>query len=81
MRGCWLGSRGGATKWRLRRSPVKLGFPPSRVAPGLRAISVRVLAELERLLGSEVRLPERSPFGDGRAAVRIVDIVASRLEL
>jgi len=51
------------------------------VAPGLRAISVRVLAELERLLGSGVRLPERSLFGDGRAAVRIVDIVASRLEL
>jgi UDP-N-acetylglucosamine 2-epimerase (non-hydrolysing) len=40
-----------------------------------------VLAELERLLGSGVRLPERSPFGDGRAAVRIVDIVASRLGL
>jgi len=51
------------------------------VVPGLRAISVRVLAELEGLLGSEVRLPERSPFGDGRAAVRIVDIVLSRLEL
>jgi hypothetical protein len=51
------------------------------VALGLRAISVRVLAELEGLLGSGVRLPERSPFGDGGAAVRIVDIVASRLEL
>ena len=42
---------------------------------------VVVLAELGRLLGSEVRLPEQSPFGDGRAAVRIVDIVLSRLEL
>ena len=42
---------------------------------------VVVLAELERLLSSEVRLPERSPFGDGKAAVRIADVVASRLEL
>ena len=42
---------------------------------------VVVLAELERLLGSEVRLPEQSPFGDGRAAVRIVDLVLSRLGL
>ena len=42
---------------------------------------VVVLAELEKLLSSEVRLPEQSPFGDGRAAVRIVDVVASRLEL
>jgi UDP-N-acetylglucosamine 2-epimerase (non-hydrolysing) len=40
-----------------------------------------VLAELERLQCSGVRLPERSPFGDGRAAVRIVDLVLSRLEL
>jgi len=51
------------------------------VAPGLRAISVRVLAELEKLQCSGVLLPERSPFGDGRAAVRIVDLVLSRLGL
>jgi len=42
---------------------------------------VVVLAELEKLLSSEVKLPERSPFGDGKAAVRIADVVASRLEL
>jgi len=40
-----------------------------------------VLAELEKLLSSEVKLPKRSPFGDEKAAVRIVDVVASRLEL
>ena len=42
--------------------PVELGFLPlagaSRV---IGAISVVVLAELEGLLGSGVRLPERSP--------------------
>jgi UDP-N-acetylglucosamine 2-epimerase (non-hydrolysing) len=42
---------------------------------------VVVLAELERLLGGEVKLPEQSPFGDGRAAMRIADIMVSRLEL
>ena len=42
---------------------------------------VVVLAELEKLLSSEVKLPERSPFGDRKAAVRIADVVASKLEL
>ncbi len=42
---------------------------------------VVVLAELERLLGEEVRLPEKSPFGDGKASKRIVDIVEYELEI
>jgi len=41
---------------------------------------VVVLAEIEKTLNKEVNLPEYSPFGDGKAAVRIVDIVISRLE-
>jgi UDP-N-acetylglucosamine 2-epimerase (non-hydrolysing) len=40
---------------------------------------VVVLAELEKTLNSGVVLPNVSPFGDGRAAKRIVDIIASRL--
>ena len=39
-----------------------------------------VLTELEKILSSEVVLPDYSPFGDGRAAERIVDITLSRLE-
>jgi UDP-N-acetylglucosamine 2-epimerase (non-hydrolysing) len=39
-----------------------------------------VLAELEKTLSSDVELPGVSPFGDGKAAVRIVDSVLSRLE-
>jgi len=41
---------------------------------------VVVLAEIEKTLNKEINLPEHSPFGDGKAAVRIVDIVTSRLE-
>jgi len=41
---------------------------------------VVVLAELEKILSKEVKLPDYSPFGDGKASVRIVDIVLSRLE-
>jgi UDP-N-acetylglucosamine 2-epimerase (non-hydrolysing) len=41
---------------------------------------VAVLAELEKILSGEVRLPENSPFGDGKAAVRITDIIMSKLE-
>ena len=41
---------------------------------------VVVLAEIEKTLNKEINLPEYSPFGDGKAAVRIVDIVTSRLE-
>jgi UDP-N-acetylglucosamine 2-epimerase (non-hydrolysing) len=42
---------------------------------------VVVLAELEKFLSEEIKLPEYSPFGDGKAAIRIVDIVMSRLEM
>jgi len=42
---------------------------------------VVVLAELEKLLSEEVRLPEKSPFGDGRASKRIIDVVESKLEI
>ena len=41
---------------------------------------VVVLAELEKTLSSDIKLLDYSPFGDGKASVRIVDIVASRLE-
>lgn len=41
---------------------------------------VVVLAELEKILSEEVKLPEKSPFGDGKAATRIADVVVSRLE-
>jgi UDP-N-acetylglucosamine 2-epimerase (non-hydrolysing) len=41
---------------------------------------VVVLAELEKILNEGVRLPDHSPFGDGRASARIVDITMSRLE-
>jgi len=41
---------------------------------------VVVLAELEKILSEEVRLPDYSPFGDGKASVKIVDIVLSKLE-
>jgi len=40
---------------------------------------VIVLAKLEKLLGEEAKLPNKSPFGDGKAATRIVDIITSRL--
>jgi UDP-N-acetylglucosamine 2-epimerase (non-hydrolysing) len=39
-----------------------------------------VLAELEKLLHEGVKLSESSPFGDGKAAQRIVDIVVQKLE-
>jgi len=41
---------------------------------------VVVLAELEKILGEELKLPDQSPFGDGKAGVRIVNTVLSRLE-
>jgi len=41
---------------------------------------VVVLAELEKVLNEEPKLPDQSPFGDGKAGARIVDIVLSRLE-
>ena len=41
---------------------------------------VVVLAELEKVLNEEPKLPDRSPFGNGKAGARIVDIVLSRLE-
>ena len=39
-----------------------------------------VLAELERILEEPPRLPEESPFGDGRAAERIVDVALRAAE-
>jgi UDP-N-acetylglucosamine 2-epimerase (non-hydrolysing) len=41
---------------------------------------VVVLAELEKILDENLKLPEQSPFGDGKAAIRIADIALSRLE-
>jgi len=41
---------------------------------------VVVLAELEKILSEEPKLPDQSPFGNGKAGARIVDIVHSRLE-
>ena len=41
---------------------------------------VVVLAELGKVLSEEPKLPDRSPFGDGKAGARIVDVVLSRLE-
>lgn len=41
---------------------------------------VTVLAELERLLSSQSNLPEKSPFGDGKASQRIVDVIEQKLE-
>ncbi|RLG81950.1 MAG: UDP-N-acetylglucosamine 2-epimerase (non-hydrolyzing) [Thermoprotei archaeon] len=42
---------------------------------------VAVLAELEKILNEKIKLPEKSPFGDGKAAKRIVDIISSELEI
>ena len=39
-----------------------------------------VLAELEKIPSEEPKLSDQSPFGDGKADIRIVDIVLSRLE-
>ncbi|MEM2262100.1 MAG: UDP-N-acetylglucosamine 2-epimerase (non-hydrolyzing) [Ignisphaera sp.] len=41
---------------------------------------VVVLAELERALNEKVILPDKSPFGDGKAARRIVDVIQQKLE-
>jgi UDP-N-acetylglucosamine 2-epimerase (non-hydrolysing) len=41
---------------------------------------VVVLTELEKVLNEEPKLPDQSPFGDGKAGARIVDIALSRLE-
>jgi len=40
---------------------------------------VVVLTELEKLLNERVKLPGKSPFGDGKASRRIVDILESKL--
>ena len=39
-----------------------------------------VLAELQKILTQPPQLPDKSPFGDGKAAHRIVDIIIKRLE-
>ena len=41
---------------------------------------VVVLSELEKILSTELNLPNESPFGDGRAAQRIVDALVQRLD-
>ena len=41
---------------------------------------VVVLTELEKILCENLKLPERSPFGDGKAAIRIADITLLKLE-
>ena len=41
---------------------------------------VVVLTELEKILSEELKLPDQSPFGDGKAGVRIVNIVLSKLK-
>lgn len=42
---------------------------------------IAVLAELEKLLNEKIKLPRISPFGDGKASKRILDIVAARLKV
>ena len=42
---------------------------------------VVVLTELEKAISEEIKLPEFSPFGDGKAARRIVEIIRSKLEM
>lgn len=41
---------------------------------------VVVLAELEKMLTTQLGLPDSSPFGDGKAAQRIVEAIIQRLE-
>jgi UDP-N-acetylglucosamine 2-epimerase (non-hydrolysing) len=77
-----------ATHPRIRRPVLVLRSSterPEAVVYGFARVvgtnPVVVLAELEKILSEELKLPERSPFGDGKAASRIVDVVESRLEL
>lgn len=39
-----------------------------------------VLAELEKVLNAKIKLPEKSPFGDGQASKRIINIVKTKIE-
>jgi len=39
------------------------------------------MSTVSNILGEEIELPERSLFGDGKAAIRIVDIILSRLKV
>jgi len=39
-----------------------------------------ILEELKRILENPPRLPSKSPFGDGKAAVRILRIMKSKLQ-
>jgi len=75
-----------ATHPRIRKPVLVLRYSterPEAVMQGFaRVVGVNpvvVLAELEKTLSSSIELPGVSPFGDGRAAVRIVDSVLSRL--
>ena len=58
---------------------------PEAVAHGFaRVVGVNpvvVLTELEKAISEEIKLPEFSPFGDGKAARRIVEIIRSKLEM
>ncbi|RLI43851.1 UDP-N-acetylglucosamine 2-epimerase (non-hydrolyzing) [Candidatus Bathyarchaeota archaeon] len=58
---------------------------PEAVAHGFaRVVGVNpvvVLTELEKAVSEEIKLPEFSPFGDGKAARRIVEITKSKLEM
>ena len=58
---------------------------PEAVAHGFaRVVGVNpvvVLTELEKAISEEIKLPEFSPFGDGKAARRIVEITRSKLEM
>jgi len=58
---------------------------PEAVAHGFaRVVGVNpvvVLTELEKTVSEEIKLPEFSPFGDGKAARRIVEIIKSKLEM
>lgn len=75
-----------ATHPRIRRPVLVLRTSterPEAVIHGFaRVVGVNpvvVLAEFEKLLSEDVKLPSVSPFGDGKAAKRIADVIASRL--
>ncbi|MGB9826889.1 MAG: non-hydrolyzing UDP-N-acetylglucosamine 2-epimerase [Thermosphaera sp.] len=56
--------------------------PEAVLAGFARVVSVNpvvVLAELEKVLSEEVKLPDKSPFGNGQATKRIVDVILNKL--
>ncbi|MEM4713008.1 MAG: UDP-N-acetylglucosamine 2-epimerase (non-hydrolyzing) [Candidatus Bathyarchaeia archaeon] len=58
---------------------------PEAVAAGFaRVVGLNpsvVLTELEKTLNSKMRLPNVSPFGDGNAAQRVIDVTIKNLDL